>query len=63
MGFNDYLGPLIKVEGATSISNIFLVDVDVRSSPPYIFVPAPWLKHNKTTVRGAPSLGITKVVN
>ena len=63
MGFNNYLGPLVKVEGTASISTIFLVDVDVKSSPPYIFVPAPWLKHNKTTVRGAPSLEITKVVN
>ena len=41
IGFNDYLGPLVKVKGATSISTIFIVVVDVRSSPPYIFVPAP----------------------
>jgi len=26
MGFNDYLGPLVNVEGATSISIILLVD-------------------------------------
>ena len=31
MDFNDYLGPLVNVEGATSISTILLVDVDVRS--------------------------------
>ena len=53
MGFNDYLGPLVNVKGATSISTIFLIDVDVRSSPPYIFVPAPCPKHTRTTVRGA----------
>ena len=52
MGFNDYLDPLVKVKGATSISIIFLVDGDVRSSPPYIFVPAPWPKHSRTTIRG-----------
>ena len=63
MGFNNYLDPLVKVEGTTSISTIFLVDVDVRSSPPYIFVPALWSKHTRTTVSGAPSLGIPKVVN
>ena len=51
MDFNDYLGPLVNVEGATSISAILLVDVDVRSSPPYICVPAPWPKHTRTTVR------------
>ena len=31
MGFNDYLGPLVNGEGATSISTVFLVDVDVGS--------------------------------
>ena len=31
MGFNDYLGPLVNVEGATSISTILLVDVDMGS--------------------------------
>ena len=31
MGFNDYLDPLVNVEGAISISTILLVDVDVRS--------------------------------
>ena len=31
MGFNDFLGPLVNVEGATSISTILLVDVDVKS--------------------------------
>ena len=29
MCFNDYLGLLVNVEGATSISTILLVDVDV----------------------------------
>ena len=56
MGFNDYLGPLVNVEGATSISTILLVDVDVGSFSPYKYVPMPWAKHNQTTVRGAPSL-------
>ena len=57
MGFNDYLGPLVNVEGATSISTILLVDVDVGSFSPYKYVPTPWAKHTKTTIRGAPSLG------
>ena len=56
MGFNDYLDPLVNMEGATSISTILLVDVDVGSFSPYIYVPIPWAKHTKTTVRGAPSL-------
>ena len=41
MDFNDYLGPLVNVEGAISISTILLVDVDVESFSPYIFVPTP----------------------
>ena len=41
MGFNDYLSLLVNVEGAISISIILLVDVDVRSSPSYIYVPIP----------------------
>ena len=57
MGFNDYLGPLVNVEGATSISTILLVDVDVESFSSYKYVPIPWVKHTKTTVWGAPSLG------
>ena len=57
MGFNDYLGPLVNVEGATSISTILLVDVDVESFSLYKYVPTPWTKHTKTTVRRAPSLG------
>jgi hypothetical protein len=44
------------VEGATSISTILLVDVDVRSFPPYKYVTTLWAKHTKTTIRGAPSL-------
>ena len=39
MGFNDYLGPLVNMEGATSISIILLVDVDVGSFSPYKYVP------------------------
>jgi len=45
------------VEDATSISTILLVDVDVGSFSSYIYLPTPWAKHTKTTVRGAPSLG------
>ena len=56
MSFNDYLGLLVNVEGATSISTILLVDVDVESFSPYKYVPTHWAKHTKTTVRGAPSL-------
>ena len=57
MSFNDYLGLLVNVEGATSISTILLVDVDVGSFSPYKYVPTPWAKNTKTTIRGAPSLG------
>ena len=57
MGFKDYLGPLVNVKVATSISTILLVDVDVGSFSSYKSVPTPWVKHTKTTVRGAPSLG------
>ena len=57
MGFNDYLDPLVNVEGATSISTILLVDVDVASFFSYKYIPTPWAKHTKTTIRGAPSLG------
>jgi hypothetical protein len=63
MGLNVYLGLLVEVEGATSISIILLVNVKVESFPPYKYVPIPWAKHTKTTVRGAPSLGIPRVVN
>ena len=56
-GFNDYLGPLVNVEGATSISTILLVDVDVGSFSSYKSIPTPWAKHTKTTVRGTPILG------
>ena len=56
MGFNDYLGPLVNVEGATLISTILLVDIDVESFSPYKYVPTSWTKHTRTTVRGAPSL-------
>ena len=56
MGFNDYLGPLVNVDGATSISTILLIDVDVGSSPLSIYIPISWAKHTKTIVRGAPSL-------
>jgi hypothetical protein len=50
MGLNDYLGLLAEVDGATSISTISLVDMEVESFPPYIYVPTPWAKHTKTTV-------------
>jgi len=57
MGFNDYLGPLVNVDGATSIGTIWLVNVDVESFSPYKYVPTSWTKHTKTTTREAPSLG------
>ena len=57
MYFNDYLGPLVNIEGAISISTILLVDVDVGSFSSNKYVPTPWAKHTKNTVRGAPSLG------
>ena len=56
MGFNVYLGPLVQVDDATSISTISLVDGDVGSFSPYIYQPTPWAKHTKTTVWGASSL-------
>ena len=57
MDFNYYLGTLVNVEGATSISTILLVDVDMGSFSPYKYVPTSWTKHTKTTIRGASSLG------
>ena len=56
MDFNDYLGPLVNVEGATSISTILLVVVRVVSFSLYKYIPTPWAKHTKTIIRGAPSL-------
>jgi hypothetical protein len=56
MGLNVYLGLLVEVDGATSISIILLVDVKVESFSPYKYVPTLWAKHTKTTIRGAPSL-------
>ena len=41
MGFNDYLGPLVNMEGATLNSTILLVDVDVESFSPNKYVPTP----------------------
>ena len=54
--FNYYLGQLVNVEGATSISTILLVDVDVENFSPYKYIPTPWAKHTKTIVREASSL-------
>ena len=56
MGFNVYLGPLVQADGATSISTISLVDVDVGSFSFYIYLPTPWVKHIKTTVWRVSSL-------
>ena len=55
MGFNIYLGPLVQVEGAMSISIVSLVNVEVGSFFLYIFVPTPWTKHTKIIVKEAPS--------
>ena len=56
IGLNDYLGPLVNMEGATSISTILLVDVFVGSFSSYIYQPTPWAKYTKTTVKGGSSL-------
>jgi hypothetical protein len=45
------------VDGATSISTISLVDVEVESFPPYIYVSTPWVKAHQNYRRRAPSLG------
>jgi hypothetical protein len=45
------------VDDATSISTISLVDIEVESFPPYIYVPIPWVKAHQNYRRGAPSLG------
>ena len=47
MDFNDYLGLLVNVEGAISISTILLVDIDVEKFSPYKYIPTPWAKHTK----------------
>jgi hypothetical protein len=57
MDLDVYLGILVEINGATSISTILLVDVKVESFLPYKYVPTLWAKHTKTTVRGASSLG------
>jgi hypothetical protein len=41
MGLNNYLGLLAEMNGATSISTISLVDIEVESFPPYIYVATP----------------------
>jgi len=41
MCFNDYLDPLVQADGATSISTISLVDVDVGSFSSYIYLTTP----------------------
>jgi hypothetical protein len=51
MGLNVYLGLLVEVDGAISISIILLVDVKVESFPPYKYISTLWTKHTKTTVR------------
>jgi hypothetical protein len=63
MGLNDYLGLLAEVDGAMSISTISLVDMEVESFPPYIYVPTPWVKHTKTTVEEPLVWEISRVVN
>jgi hypothetical protein len=41
MDLNNYLGLLAEMDGAMSISTISLVDMEVESFPPYIYVPIP----------------------
>ena len=53
------------MEGATSISTILLVDVEVGSSPPYIYVPI-LLEKDITTIElslEVSSLKNLKIVN
>ena len=53
------------MEGATSISTILLVDVEVGSYPPYIYVPI-FLGKDITTIElslEVPSLENSKIVN
>ena len=63
MGFNNNLGLLVNMVGATSIITILLVDIDVGSFASNKYVPTPWAKHTKTTVKGAPVWKIPYVVN
>ena len=56
MGFNIYLGPLVKVEGT-----ILLIDVDMERFPLYIYVQTPWVEHTKATTR-KPLVWESKVV-
>ena len=55
-GFNVYLDPLVQVDGATSISIVSLVDVEVGSFSSKKYVSTPWRKQTKTTIKGAHSL-------
>jgi hypothetical protein len=45
------------VDGAISISTISLVDMEVESFSPYIYVPTPLVKAYQNYRGGAPSLG------
>ena len=63
MGFNIYLGPLVKVEGATSISTILLIDIGTESFSPYIYILTPWTKHTNIYRRGSLVWKIPRVVN
>jgi hypothetical protein len=49
MGLNDYLGLLVEVNGAASMSTVLLVDVKTGSFSPNKYVPTPWVKHTRTT--------------
>jgi hypothetical protein len=49
MSLNDYLGLLVKVDGATSISIILLVDIKAGSFSSNKYVSTPWVKHTRTT--------------
>jgi hypothetical protein len=57
------IGLLVKMEGATSISIILLVNVKVENFPPYKNVPTIWAKHTKTTVEEPLVWEISRVVN
>ena len=64
MGFNVYLGSLVQANGATSISTISLVDVDVWSFSSYIYMYQPLGQSTSKLPYGEPLVWeITRVVN
>jgi hypothetical protein len=62
MGLNDYIGLLAEVDGATSTSTISLVDMEVESFSPYMYLPY-GQSTPKTTVEEPLVWEISRVVN